>query len=295
MEKVVTFLSVLAMCSLGVGVGLVFAAAGLIRRGERSPSDVLPVAFGLLFALAAVGGMAEQFGWAGALALVAWCAALAFAYRRIPRGAEPEPLAPAQGLPPRLPWLGRRVLAALPSAGLSLAYVLTLAGIALPWPDREELGSVLGVEFMVVAFALLLGPLAVLHFANARAEFVRVYVFAALLVFSLRPVGHDPGLLVSYGLALFGTYGGVVLSPGGGRALGRMVKRLAVAFTAFWTVVIAFRPPEEVVAWGGSSRGLAVGAVYFLLLAACEVAGAYDRRWWPTAWGEPGFTSAGSE
>jgi hypothetical protein len=62
----------------------------------------------------------------------------------------------------------------------SLAVAAALAGIRLPWPDRDELGGILAVEFLVLIFAMLLGPLAALRLSGPRAELVRWYAFACL-------------------------------------------------------------------------------------------------------------------
>lgn len=167
---------------------------------------------------------------------------------------------------------------ALPNLVLGSCYALTaFRGITLPFMDRHWLGTMMGIEFLVIhsfPFMMLIGSA---HPPTEQGEKCRQVAFWGLLglyVIMAAKMGGLPAIITFASLTV-ATYLGYMLRRTAPGAVVQLSMRWAMSFLVFMITASTAHMPESVSEWPDHRRVVYFGMAYFLVLGLLELSGFY--------------------
>lgn len=181
---------------------------------------------------------------------------------------------------PLSPWIN--IEGALPNLILAALYALAaFRGTTLPFLDRHSLGSLMGIQFLVIhsfPFMMFFALFAQQAQGRGRSCWNGVFwgMFFIYFLFAA-DMGGLPGV-VGFASLTVATYLGYLLRRTSSAALVQLAARWAVSFLFFIICSAATRMPENVDSWPDHGRVLYFGFSYFLLLGVLEATGFYQCK-----------------
>ena len=167
---------------------------------------------------------------------------------------------------------------ALPNLALGSFYALNaFRGITLPFMDRHWLGTMMGIEFLVIhsfPFMMLIGSA---HPLNEQGEKCRQAAFWGLFglyVITAAKMGGLPAIITFASLTV-ATYLGYMLRRTSPDSVGQLSMRWVISFLVFMITAGTARMPESVCEWPDHGRVVYFGMAYFLVLGLLELSGFY--------------------
>jgi hypothetical protein len=192
-----------------------------------------------------------------------------------PRGEQPPA---AAGPLPGAGSLRNRLLPALTTLLIALAYLLTLWGIALPGVSGEWLSLLVKVEFLVIHSFPFLALITLPRLKWRRWRIFQWFLFVTWMCLYLAfAVADESGLagIAAFLVATAGTYLGFLLRWTDIRRIAALAKRWLVSFILFMAAA-GIAGSED---WRFSRALLLHGLIYFAAVGLMELSGLYDRDW----------------
>ncbi len=170
---------------------------------------------------------------------------------------------------------------ALPNLIVGTCYALAaFRGITPPFMDRPWLGTMMGIEFLVINSFPFMMRIGSFHPPNEQGEKRRQAAFWGLFCLFFVAAAKMGGLsgVISFASLTGATYVGYLLRRTSPDALAQLSMRWAMSFLAFMIIAVAARMPKTVNEWPDHERVLYFGMSYFLVLGLLELSGFYHAR-----------------
>ncbi len=180
--------------------------------------------------------------------------------------------------PPAAGGLRNRLLPALTTLLIALAYLLALRGLWLPGVSGDWLSLLVKVEFLVIHSFPFLALITLPRLKWRRWRIFQWFLFVTWMCLYLAfAVADESGLagIAAFLVATAGTYLGFLLRWSDARRIAALAKRWLMSFILFMAAA-GIAGSED---WRLSSALLLHGLLYFAAVGLLEASGLYDRDW----------------
>jgi hypothetical protein len=299
LEKIFTTVGLAGFLALfqAPGAGFLRGAWSLITEARRQSKygqlagGIFIGLFGAVWSLFPIVIASGISGWTGGIAQSVILGVLLWSVFVPLREASDEKVVAAVSPQPRrrppsttvepLPGAGRlrnRLLPALTTLLIALAYLLALQGVRLPGVSGEWLSLLVKVEFLVIHSFPFLALITLPRLKWRRWRIFQWFLFITWMCLYLAfAVADESGLAgtTAFLVATAGTYLGFLLRWTYIRRIAALARRWLVSFILFMAAA-GIAGSED---WRFSRALLLHGLLYFAAVGLLELSGLYDREW----------------